>query len=74
VSSGEDESGLVVGKNPGLPADRRTAARWVQYESPVFVRVEPDEDGRGTEITNVIVVTEPGGLNLARPSGPPDRG
>jgi hypothetical protein len=66
MSSGEDESDIVIGKNPGLPADRRAAARWVQYEAPVFVRVEPDEDGRGTEITKVIVVVEPDDLNLAR--------
>jgi hypothetical protein len=30
------------------------------------VRVEPDEDGWGTEITKVIVVVEPDDLSLAR--------
>ncbi len=45
MSSGEDDSGIVVGKNPRLPADCCAAARWVQYAALVFVRVEPDEDG-----------------------------
>jgi hypothetical protein len=33
MNSGKDGSGIVVGKNPGLPADRGAAAQWVQYEA-----------------------------------------
>jgi hypothetical protein len=61
------------GEGPGTAAaagqeavDRRAAARWVLYDAPVFVRVEPDDDGWGTEITRVILVTDPGDMRPAR--------
>jgi hypothetical protein len=38
----------------------------VQYQTPVFVRVEPDADGWGTEITKVVVVVDPDSIELAR--------
>ena len=44
----------------------RRVVRWVQYDAPLFVRVEPDEDGWGTEITKVILVVNPQQVPLAR--------
>lgn len=46
--------------------ERREKGRWVQYDAPVFVWVEPDEDGMGTEITRVILVTDLGAMYPAR--------
>lgn len=39
--------------------------RWVQFTAPVFVRVQPDADGWGTEIPKVIVVVGPDSIDLA---------
>lgn len=44
----------------------RKVVRWVQYDAPLFVRVEPDEDGWGTEITKVVLVVNPEEIPLAR--------
>jgi len=53
------------GTDDVAPGERKTI-RWVQYDAPLFVRVEPDEDGWGTEITNVVLVVEPADIHLAR--------
>lgn len=47
-------------------ASGRPIVRWVQYDAPLFVRVEPDEDGRGTKITKVVLVVTPEQIPLAR--------
>jgi len=38
----------------------------VQYEAPVFVRIEPDENGWEAEVTKVVVVVEHEQMTLAR--------
>lgn len=40
--------------------------RWIQYEAPVFVRIEVDEDGWDTEITKVVTANDAEELHLFR--------
>lgn len=40
--------------------------RWVQYDVPLFVRVQPDEEGWGTTTPMVVLVTDPEHMPLAR--------
>lgn len=47
----------------GQAADR--PVRWVQFTTPVFVRVQANEDGWDADITKVVVVTDPAEMNLA---------
>jgi len=44
----------------------RKPVRWVQYDVPLFVRVQPDDDGWGTETPMVLLVTDPQHMRLAR--------
>jgi len=69
--SDDGEDNIVVGRNPELPGDRRRAVRWVQYTAPLFVRVQPDEDGWGTEISSteiskVVLVVDPEDIHPER--------
>lgn len=54
------------GTNDDVASGERKTIRWVQYDAPLFVRVEPDENGWGTEITKVVLVVEPSDIHLAR--------
>lgn len=49
MGSNHDED-RTVREDPERSGDHRASVRWVQYEAPVFVRVEPYEDGWGTEL------------------------
>ncbi|CAI7979650.1 hypothetical protein FRAHR75_670032 [Frankia sp. Hr75.2] len=62
-----DGVGPVVGGTQGNPPSvGGSLVRWVQYQAPVFVRVQSDVDGQGGRVTKVIVVADPGDLHLAR--------
>ncbi|MGW4635563.1 hypothetical protein [Nocardia sp. NPDC004415] len=43
--------------------------RWVQFNAPVFVRVEGNENGETAQITKVIVVTDPDEMRPATVAG-----
>jgi hypothetical protein len=62
----EDHRVIIQTPNPDLPADARDAVRWVRYDVPLYVRVQPDEDGWGTEITKVLLCLDPEDIHLAR--------
>ncbi|MEV6341252.1 hypothetical protein AB0M12_41850 [Nocardia vinacea] len=46
--------------------DNPSPVRWVQFNAPVFVRVQDDEDGWDAEISKVVVVVEPEAMDLVR--------